>query len=144
MVTAADQLGLQSLVLDLRSTADIDPAFERASAWGLDSALIRNLPPMNSDVEQMLAHVANRRLPAISSSRYWVAAGLLMMLQTNTSEKGRLVAPYIARILDGADPADMPFFRATRFDLVVNTTTLANLGLSMPADVEAQVTEWVA
>jgi len=35
----------------------------------------------------------------------------------------------------------MPIYQATEFELLVNRTTLANLDLSMPHDVEAQVTE---
>jgi putative ABC transport system substrate-binding protein len=98
---------------------------------------------MNSQRDRVLAHVVRSRLPAISSNRVWVEAGLLMMLQTSNREAGRRVAPYIARILRGADPADMPIYLSTELELLVNTTTLANLGLTMPPDVAVQVTEWV-
>jgi ABC-type uncharacterized transport system substrate-binding protein len=45
--------------------------------------------------------------------------------------------------VNGADPAEMPIYLATEFELLVNRTTLAKLGLTVPLDVEAQVTEWV-
>lgn len=140
---AAEQLGLQFRVLDLRTLADVEPAFEQARVWGMDAAVIRSLPPMNTRIETLLALVTQSRLPAISSQRVWVEAGLLMMLQASNSERGRRVAPYIARILKGADPATMPIFQATEFELLVNTTTLANLGLATPPDVAVQVTEWI-
>jgi hypothetical protein len=44
LATAAEQLGLQFLVLDVRTDAGIDPAFEEARVWGVDAVLIRNLP----------------------------------------------------------------------------------------------------
>jgi ABC-type uncharacterized transport system substrate-binding protein len=142
LATAAVQFGLQFLALDLRTDADIDPAFERARAWGMDAACISSLPPMNAQRDTVLAHI--KGLPAISSQPFWVEKGLLMMLQISNRERGRRVAPYIARILQGADPADMPINLATEFELMVNTTTLANLGLTVPRDVATQVTEWVA
>jgi putative ABC transport system substrate-binding protein len=144
VVTAAEQLRLQLLVLDLRSHAEIDPAFEQARAWGVDAAFIRNLPPMNSPtLTPVLTHVAENRLPAISAHRRWVDAGLLMMLQASLREQGRMGASYVARILKGADPAELPIYRPTEFELLVNSTTLAHLGLTMPPDVAVQVTEWV-
>jgi putative ABC transport system substrate-binding protein len=141
---ACEQLGLHLLVLDVPVHAAITPAFERAREWGADAAVIRNLPPMNAPtLEPVLTEVKQTRLPAVSSQRFWVNAGLLMMLQTSTREQGVRGAAYIARILRGANPADLPIFRATTFELLINRSTLTNLGLSVPSEVEAQVTEWI-
>jgi putative tryptophan/tyrosine transport system substrate-binding protein len=141
---AAKLLGLQFLSLDLRVGTDIDPAFERARAWGMDAAFISALPPMNAQYQKVLAHVAQSQVPAISNQRFWVDDGLLMMIMSSQREHGLRGAEYVARILRGADPAEMPISRATQFELLVNTTTLAKLGLIMPTEVEIQVTEWVA
>ena len=142
LATAADQLGLHFLVLDARTDAEIQPRLEQALGWGVDAVVVRSLPPMNAQRRTMLAYAAQNRLPAISSQPFWVEEGLLMMIQSSRRELGRRVAPYIARILKGADPADMPIYLGTEIELMVNATTLANLGLTTPPDVEAQVTEW--
>jgi putative ABC transport system substrate-binding protein len=50
---------------------------------------------------------------------------------------------YVDRILRGAKPADLPVEGPTTFDLVMNRATAQALGLTIPPDVAAQVTEWI-
>ena len=50
---------------------------------------------------------------------------------------------YVARILAGADPGDLPFERIGTARLTVNRATLTYLGLTLPDHLAVQVTEWV-
>jgi putative ABC transport system substrate-binding protein len=52
-------------------------------------------------------------------------------------------AVYVDKILRGAQPAELPVEQPTVFDFVVNTKTAQALGLAIPPDVAAQVTEWI-
>src|SRR5216683_1828641 len=47
------------------------------------------------------------------------------------------------RILRGANPGDLPVELPTRFDYVLSHSTVEALGLTIPPNVESQVTEWV-
>jgi putative ABC transport system substrate-binding protein len=143
MTAAAKRLGLQLLVVDLRTQAEIEPAFEQVRAWGTDAVNVANTAPFNAARAAVVAQVARSRMPAISSHRAWVGDGLLMSFSDSERERGRAGARYVARILEGADPAELPIDQPSVFQVVVNRTTLANLGLTMPPDVAAQVTEWI-
>jgi putative tryptophan/tyrosine transport system substrate-binding protein len=55
----------------------------------------------------------------------------------------RQAAVYVDKILKGAKPADLPVEQPTLFDFFVNVTTANTFGLTIPADVAAQVTEWI-
>lgn len=50
---------------------------------------------------------------------------------------------HVDRILRGAKPADLPVEGPTVFELIVNRTTARALGIAIPPEFAAQVTEWV-
>ncbi len=87
------------------------------------------------------ARGAGRGLPTIYSSSPNVRAGGLMSYGTNRSDLMRRVATYVAKILKGAKPADLPIEQPTKFDFVINLKTAKALGLTIPPAVLLQATK---
>ncbi|WP_063686965.1 ABC transporter substrate-binding protein [Bradyrhizobium stylosanthis] len=78
---------------------------------------------------QLLAAIAQARLPAVFWSRTFVEEGGLMSYSTDSAEQIRRAASYIDRILKGAQAADLPVQNPTKFELAVNLKTAKSLDL---------------
>ncbi|MBR0988449.1 ABC transporter substrate-binding protein [Bradyrhizobium liaoningense] len=81
---------------------------------------------------QLLAAIAQARVPAVFWSRTFVGEGGLMSYSTDSAEQLRRAADYIDRILKGARPADLPVQNPTKFELAVNLKTAREFGVTLP------------
>jgi len=55
-----------------------------------------------------------------------------MSYGTDLADSYRLAEVYVAKILKGARPADLPVEQAVKLDLVINFKTANALGLTVP------------
>jgi putative ABC transport system substrate-binding protein len=95
---------------------------------------------MEGNRARLVQLALQHRLPTISSDAEYAAAGGLMSYGPNGPEQQRRLAYYVDRILKGAKPGDLPIEQPTSFDLTVNLSTAAALGLTIPQTVLAQAT----
>lgn len=92
--------------------------------------------PINALQRRLIVDLASKhRLPAIFGSREFVEAGGLMAYGPNFSKIFRRAAVYVDRILDGAEPGELPVEQPIHFELVINTGTARSLDLAFPPTV---------
>jgi ABC-type uncharacterized transport system substrate-binding protein len=68
-----------------------------------------------------------------------------MAYATNRPDLFRRAADYVAKILNGAKPAELAIEQPTKYDLVVNLKTAKVLGLTIPREfllIANEVIEW--
>ena len=89
-----------------------------------------------------LVAVANRHaMPAIYGRRDFAAAGGLASYGANLAEPYHLMGSYVARILKGEKPSDLPVAQPSKFELIINLKTAKTLGLDIPAKLLALADE---
>jgi putative tryptophan/tyrosine transport system substrate-binding protein len=136
-------LGIEVQVLDIGKPEDVDPAFDKASAFGTEALINAVDSFVNSQRVALARAAADHKLPALYTDLEYVSAGGLMALGPGHYEGYYGAAKYVEKILHGADPAVLPVAGATQFTFSVNRSALGKLGLSLPADISARVNEWV-
>jgi len=131
---AADRLGLQLHVYDV-DTGDsglLDSAFDAMARERMEAVLGLQGPHFFRE----RARIASLALKHGMSSMFEVAeyadAGALMAYSASFEEIYRRAAGYVDRILNGANPADLPVEQPTQFELVINLNTAKSLGITVP------------
>lgn len=81
------------------------------------------------------------RLPVMGAFKELPRAGVLVSYGPDAGALNRRVATFVARILRGADPAELPVENPDTYDLVINLKTAKALGLSIPPSLLIQATE---
>ena len=131
---AAPSHGVQAVVVPVRTTADIEPAFERF-ALAPNGGLILTSDTFTGLRSKLIADLAVQyRLPAIAASARFPKEGGLMYYGgvVNLPDQFRQAATYVDRILKGAKAGDLPIQRADKYSLVINLKTAKALGLTVP------------
>jgi putative ABC transport system substrate-binding protein len=83
------------------------------------------------------------RMPAVLGTRQLAQLGGLVTYGTNRSSQYRLAAAFVAKILRGAKPADLPVERPAKFGLVVNLKAARHLGITVPPAILLRADELI-
>jgi putative ABC transport system substrate-binding protein len=81
------------------------------------------------------------QLPMIYPFRDYVDSGGLMSYAPELGELAQRLAVDVHQILNGVKPGDIPIYRPTKFQLVVNLKVAKALGLDVPATLLARADE---
>jgi putative ABC transport system substrate-binding protein len=112
------------------SPDQIVSAFEAAVRRGADGLATMASPFLNFQRDRIIALANGHRLPSIWEVDTFTRAGGLMSYGPSFADMYRRSAGFVAKILKGANPGDLPVEQPTRFELVVNMRTARLLGLS--------------
>jgi putative ABC transport system substrate-binding protein len=144
MVEAARRSGMTLVSVEARTTADFDAALARVTAIRPHALFVDGLAvPRQAHRVQLLEFVARQRLPTVYTARHWVVAGGLMSYNASLDEAWNRTGSYVARILKGTKPGDLPIERPTKFELVINLKTAKALGLTIPPSLLARADELI-
>ena len=131
----------QIIGFEAATVRDIDAAFERMVSEKVDCLFVSGGAFFSARRVQFAVLAARFALPTTYSQRSFVEVGGLMSYGTRFADNFRLVGLYVARIIKGTKPADLPVEQPTKFELVINLRTARALGLEVPPSLLARADE---
>jgi len=132
---AARARGVELSIHPVTSADAIVPAINAAKAAGAGGLNLLAASLVGSSHKAIIAHTKALRLPAIYQWPDYAELGALIAYGPLQTQVYRQVARMVAKVLRGANPADLPVEQPTTFELAINLETAKAIGLTVPMDL---------
>lgn len=129
---AGSSMRLQLLRLEARSPADFAGAFQSVAKQKAEALAVLSSPVFNSARKEIAALALKHRLPAVMPFPNFADDGGLMAYGPYLTSLFRQCGGVMAKVLQGARPAETAIERPTRFEMVINMKTAKALGVTIP------------
>jgi len=134
---AASSLGVQLDVLRARTSQDIEAAFARLRQSNVGGLIVMATPLFVGNREHLVGLAARDSMPTIYPFPSFAKAGGLISYGDDLNDAFRQSGIYVASILKGEKPEDLPVVQPTKFELIINMKTAKALGLGVPSSLIA-------
>jgi len=128
----AQRLGMGLSFAEMRSVAEIEPAFERIRAAAAQAMIVLPDGLVMQHRKRIIEFAALQRIPAISGWSEFARSGGTITYGPNLKASFQRLAVYVDKILKGANPAELAVEQPTKFELVINLKAAKAIGLDVP------------
>jgi putative ABC transport system substrate-binding protein len=129
---AAEKLGVRLDVLDASTESQLNDVFATFGQAGVGPLVVAPDVFFNSHIEQLAALAIRHSVPTVYEYHQFISAGGLASYGGSNTDSYRLAGGYVARILKGEKPADLPVQQSTKVELIINLKTARLLGIAVP------------
>ncbi len=120
------------------SEQEINEAFSTIAKSGAGAVLVGGGPFFNARRNQLIGLAALHAIPASYVFSGFVSAGGLVSYGASQTDAYRRAGVYVARILNGEKPGDLPVELPDKYELAINMKTAKALGLTIPPTLIAR------
>ena|SRR5579859_3128646 len=139
--TAASRLGIETFVYETADPSDFNEAFAKASGAGVNGLAVTASSILNRHRRLLIELAERNRLPSIWEASIYVRDGGLISYGPSFADMYRRSASYVAKIINGAKPEDLPIQLPIKFELFVNSRTANTLGVVLSPTLLARADE---
>jgi putative tryptophan/tyrosine transport system substrate-binding protein len=133
---AAQKLGINMSVVEVRSPEDLDRAFQTAVRDKAQAVMSTQGPFFSVHATRIARLALTHRLSTFSGEiPRGPEGGILLAYGPSVSDDCQRAAAYVNRILKGAKPADLPVEQPTNIKLVINMKTAKALRVTIPQSI---------
>jgi len=132
---AAQSLNVQLQGLKLENPYDFEAVFRRAMASATQMVLMLSSPFFIPHESRICQLAIEHRLPTMFINKRYVEIGGLMSYGVDFPQMYRRAGAYVAKVLKGEKPADLPIEQATKFVMAVNLKTAKAIGVELPTSI---------
>jgi putative tryptophan/tyrosine transport system substrate-binding protein len=138
---AAQQLGLRVLPVEIKPSDDFEAALHAALQEQPDALVTLPDALITNRRAAVVDFAVKQGLPDMHANRLLVDRGGLLAYGADLADSFRQAAGYVAKILEGTMPADLPIQQPTRFELVVNLKAAQERNIQISRQVLMDATE---
>jgi putative tryptophan/tyrosine transport system substrate-binding protein len=128
----AQSAGIALSPLALKPRDDLDALFEALRARRPDAVQIIGDPAIFDLRRQLVERAGTAGLPLFATSSIMTEAGGLLSYGAPVNKMLARMGYYVKRILDGANPGDLPVEQPTEVILMINLKAARMLGIGIP------------
>jgi len=129
---AARTLGRKLVVLNTATDDEISSAFKSIAERQASALVVMPDPFLTSRRQQLVSLATRQAIPTIYPCLEFTMLGGLMSYGTSLTDAYRQVGIYTAKVLMGANPAELPVQQAVKVELMLNLKTAKSLGITFP------------
>jgi putative ABC transport system substrate-binding protein len=145
-IAALGASGVVFVRLEASGLADIDAAMRNAAVQRIDALYVMDDSHIAANPavrERTLQFATSARIPVASSHQLYAHAGALLTMGPSIPLLAARGAGQVAKILEGARPADLPIELPTVYTMTVNLKTAKTLGLNIPPSLLTRADDFI-
>ena len=135
------QLGFEVSSYTLKSIDDLEEAIAKGLREDVSAFCLSGEPLLNTNKSRVASALSKAGRPTVGPYSELTRAGILMSYSSDIDDGFRHAGTYVAKILGGSKPGDLPIQQASKFFFAINLKTAKALGIAVPARLLALADE---